>query len=101
MPESKNQECVSTAQAKDIKGTLSKELKKHGCSVTKWTAKGKQVEIAIQCDKSGLVAKGNLRGTVEPKNYNLSGEAEGTFQQIPSQASVSLKGKWLKICPKT
>ena len=98
MPESKNQECVSTAQAKDIKGTLSNELKKHGCTVSKWTAKGKQVEIAIRCDKSGLIAQGQLRGRVESKSYNLSGEAEGTFQQIPSQASVSLQGKWLKNC---
>lgn len=100
LPESKAEECLSADQAKNLKASISKELSKQGCAVTKWVNKGQQTDIALTCDKSGLLAKGNLRGVIADKNYNLTGSAQGSFHQIPAEAVISLKGKWVKACQK-
>lgn len=98
LPPSQDKECVSLSDAKEIKKTIVKELDKKGCSPTKWTMKGQNIEVSLKCTKSGLEATGSLKGTVKDKSYDISGDAEGTYQGIPAQASLSLKGKWLKSC---
>ena len=99
LPSSKEEECLSASEAKDLKKTLTKELEKNGCSSTKWKVKGSKVDISLKCSKSGLEAKGNLQGQVKSKDYSLKGEAEGEFKGIPSTATIALQGKWLKPCP--
>lgn len=99
LPASKEEECISAAEAKDLKKSLTKELAKNGCSSKKWTVKGKQIDVLLKCEKSDLEAEGKLHGTVNSKNYDLKGEAEGSYKSIPSNAKFSLKGKWLKSCP--
>lgn len=98
LPTSKNEECVSKTQAKDLKSTLTNELKKNGCAVTHWSSKLKQIEISLRCNKSGLEATGKLRGQLTDKTYDLNGEAMGTFKSIPSQALLSLQGRWISTC---
>lgn len=98
LPSSKDEECITASEAKDIKKTLTKELQKHGCKPTKWNVKGSQTEISLQCSKSGLEAKGNLQGSVTAKKYSLSGNAEGNYKSIPSFATIALKGEWKKPC---
>jgi hypothetical protein len=100
LPPSQDEECISASEAKDIKTTLTKELLKAGCTPTKWLAKDQQLEVSLKCTKSGLDATGNLRGTITAKSYDLTGEAEGTYLNIPSQATIVLKGRWLKSCVK-
>ncbi len=100
LPASKEKECITTDEAKDIKKTITKELERSGCASTKWNVKGKQIDISLKCDKSGLEAQGNLRGSISAKEYNLKGDAEGTYKNIPSQANIALKGKWIKDCGK-
>lgn len=100
MPGSKAEECVSAQDAKDIKSAIVKELASKGCEITKWTAKAKKLEASLKCNKSGLDATGNLHGSFSDKSYDLSGEAEGTYQGFPSEATITLKGKWLKVCKK-
>jgi hypothetical protein len=99
MPESKSEECVSAEDAKDLKASLSRELGKSGCVATKWLHQGEKVDIGLKCNKSGLVAAGDLQGVVKAKSYQISGTAEGTFQNIPATADIRLKGQWLKSCP--
>lgn len=100
LPPSQNSECVLASEAKEIKKTIVKELEKKGCSPTKWIVQGQKIEVALKCTKSGLEATGFLKGTVKDKSYEISGDAEGTYQGIPAQANLALKGKWLKSCAK-
>jgi hypothetical protein len=100
LPTPQESQCISESEAKDIKSTIVKELAKKGCAPTKWIVKGQKVEVSLKCSTSSLEAKGNLHGSVGAKNYDLKGEAEGTYEGIPSQASILLKGKWIKSCTK-
>ena len=100
LPSSQQNDCVTASDAKDIKKTIMKELEKKGCAPLKWIVKDQQIEVSLLCAKSGLEAKGNLHGSVNSKNYQLSGEAEGTYEGIPSHANIELKGKWMKSCAK-
>lgn len=98
LPSSEDEECISKEDTKDAKGTISKELKKRGCSVTKWQLKGKKLDAAVKCQKDDLEAQGTLTGTVTQKTYDLKGEAEGSFKSIPSSATITLTGKWQSAC---
>ena len=100
LPPSRQSECISASEAKDIKKAILNELKIQGCTATKWQVTGKKLFVSLNCEKSGFEASGNLRGTFSSKSYDLSGQADGTFQGIPAEATISLKGKWLKPCKK-
>ena len=98
LPASENEECISKNLAKDPKQTISKELSKRGCAITKWSLKGKKLEAALKCQKDDIEAEGTLAGTVTEKSYDLKGDAEGSFKGIPSFAKLNLTGKWTKPC---
>lgn len=98
LPDSEDEECISGELAKDVKATISKELKKKGCDLTKWSVKGQKLEASLKCNKDDLDATGTLKGTVTSKSYSLNGEAEGSYKMIPSFATLKLTGKWVKSC---
>ena len=99
LPPSDSEECVSKESAKDVKATISKELKKKGCELTKWKLKGEKLEAALTCQSDDLNAKGKITGKVTSKKYALNGEAEGTYKNmIPSSATLTLNGQWDKPC---
>ncbi|KYG65649.1 hypothetical protein AZI86_00805 [Bdellovibrio bacteriovorus] len=98
LPATENEECISKDLAKDPKQTISKELTKRGCTITKWSLKGKKLEAALKCQKDDIEAEGTLAGTVTEKSYDLKGDAEGSFKGIPSFAKLNLTGKWTKPC---
>lgn len=101
LPSSDEQECVSESQAKDAKTTISKELEKQGCSVTKWSMKNNKLDAALVCKNNDMDAKGALRGELSSKSYDLTGEAEGTYiNAIPSIAEIKLAGRWVGTCRK-
>ncbi len=98
LPPSHQSECVSAVEARDIKKSILKELEKNGCVSTKWVTKADKVDISLKCTQSGLEATGTMQGAVTAKSYTLNGEAEGTYQNIPSRAKLTLRGKWVKSC---
>jgi hypothetical protein len=98
LPSSENEDCISKELAKDPKQTITKELSKRGCTLSKWTLKGKNLEAAVKCDKDDLEAEGTLAGTVTEKSYELKGDAEGSYKGIPSFANLTLTGTWTKTC---
>ncbi|MEK6556549.1 MAG: DUF3617 family protein [Bdellovibrionota bacterium] len=98
LPDSKGEDCISSKDAKDIKAAIMKKIEKKGCKATKWSAKGQNIQVSLTCKKSGLDAKGDLRGTITDTKYDLKGEAEGEFHKLPSQAVISLQGNWVKAC---
>jgi hypothetical protein len=98
LPSSEDEECISPDLAKDVKGTITKALKKQNCELTKWSLKGQKLEASLKCEKDDLKAEGTLKGTVTEKTYDLAGEAEGSFKMIPSSATLKLTGKWVKNC---
>lgn len=101
LPAHEAEECITKNQAKDAKGTIERELKRRGCSLTKWTVKNQQLDAAIICKNEDMDAVGNLQGEFSPKSYNLNGGAKGTFKQVlPATAVLKLSGKWIKACPK-
>ncbi len=99
LPSSENEDCVSASEAKDVKSSITKELQKNKCELTKWTVKGKKLEASLECKSSELNAKGNLHGQFSKKSYELQGDAKGTYQNVlPSSATVQLSGQWVKAC---
>ena len=98
LPASEAEECISSEDAKDVKKTISKELSKKGCEITKWTLKNKKLDATLKCQSKDLEAEGSLKGTVTEKSYELTGSAEGSFKGIPSAAGLQLKGKWVRVC---
>lgn len=100
LPPSESEECVSKESAKDVKETITKELKKKGCELTKWNLKGEKLEASLTCKSDDLDAKGNLKGKVTSKSYSITGNAEGTYKNLlPSSATLALNGQWNKPCP--
>lgn len=101
LPSSTDEECITPDQAKDAKATIEKELKKKGCSLTKWAYKNKKLDAAIKCDNKDMKAVGKLSGKFSQKSYDLTGEAKGTYQEIlPATAVLKLSGQWVKVCKK-
>lgn len=99
LPSSEDEECVTATEAKDAKSTITKELKKNGCELTKWTLKGKKIEASLICKNNELDAKGSLHGQFSQNSYELEGNAEGTYQGVlPSSATMKLSGQWVKAC---
>lgn len=100
LPTSEGEECITDAQAKNVKEAISKELKKSGCSLEHWKMKGQNLEASLSCKKDELNAQGTIKGRVTAKSYDLTGEAEGTYSVIPSQATLKLTGQWTQVCKK-
>jgi hypothetical protein len=99
LPSSEHEECITPSEAKDVKSTITKELQKNKCELTKWNVKGKKLEASLECKSDELDAKGNLHGQFSKKSYELQGEAKGTYQNVlPSSATVQLSGQWVKAC---
>lgn len=101
LPASSDEECITASQAKDAKATIEKELKKKGCSLTKWVVKNQKLDAAINCKNNDMDAVGTLYGKFSSKSYDLQGVAKGTYQQIlPAVAVLKLSGQWVKSCSK-
>lgn len=100
LPAAEGEECITADQTKDVKGTITKELKKSGCSLDNWKMKGENLEASLSCKKDELNAKGTITGKVTKKSYDLTGEAEGTYNVIPSKATLKLTGQWASVCKK-
>ncbi|KYG67885.1 hypothetical protein AZI87_01005 [Bdellovibrio bacteriovorus] len=100
LPPAEAEECISASQTKNVKETIIKELKKNDCKLDNWNLKGEKLQASLSCKKSELNAKGTLRGRVTPRSYDLNGEAEGTYNVIPSQATLKLTGQWTRVCKK-
>lgn len=101
LPSSSDEECITKAQAKDAKATIAKELKKKGCSLTKWVLKNKKLDAAIKCNNDDMDATGHLSGPFTSTSYELTGEAKGTYKDIlPAVAELKLTGQRVSNCTK-
>ena len=98
MPNEVIQECVSKTQASDLKATIAKDLKEKGCELTDWNVKGQKLAAALKCRSGEIQATGNLSGELTDKRYDLKGQARGTWNTIPTTATVKLTGKWVSDC---
>ncbi|MEZ0391732.1 MAG: DUF3617 domain-containing protein [Pseudobdellovibrionaceae bacterium] len=99
LPSSEEEDCVSAEKAKDAKTTITQELKKKGCQITKWKVQGGQLQASLACVNNDVNATGQLKGKFSAKSYDLTGEAEGTYKNtIPSSVTVSLSGQWMRNC---
>ncbi|MGZ3692284.1 MAG: DUF3617 domain-containing protein [Pseudobdellovibrio sp.] len=100
MPQSSHENCVTEAQAKDAKSTIEQQLKKQGCSVSKWNVKNNKLDASLSCKNKDIEATGTISGSFSAKVYNLKAEANGTFRQVmPATAVIRLSGQWMKKCP--
>jgi uncharacterized protein YajQ (UPF0234 family) len=100
LPESKDEKCVTASQAKDVRTTIEKELKKKDCLITKWVIKNQKLDAALECKSDDISATGKLAGDVTRKSYNLKAEATGVYKHIPAVAIIGLTGQWVKKCSK-
>lgn len=101
LPPNADEDCILPHEAKDVKASITKNLKKKGCTIDKWNVKNQNLDVTLSCKNDDLDAKGNLNGQFSQKNYTLAGEVEGTFKKmLPAKAHVELKGEWIKACYK-
>lgn len=101
LPSSEEEDCILPHEVKDVKSSITKNLKKKGCVLTKWNIKGQNLDAALTCDSEDLVATGTLKGQFTASSYKLNGEAKGTYKKmLPASAVIELKGEWLKACEK-
>ncbi len=99
LPSSEGEDCVTPEEAKDIKSTITKELKKNGCTLDSWKTKASILESSLTCKNDELDAKGTLSGPFTAKTYTLSGKANGVLHgSIPASADIKLTGAWTKEC---
>lgn len=98
LPPSEKKNCVTKTKTKDVKKAITEELEAKECKLTKWTLKGKNIEASVACDNKDIKAKGDLKGTVTPKSYELSGKADGSYKTLPTSVTFTLSGKWLEAC---
>lgn len=101
IPTDEEEQCISAGEAKDAKTTIGKELKKNGCSLLSWKVTGMTVQASLNCQNDQFDATGTLHGRFTTKSYDLSGEAEGTYQKVlPTTATLKLTGHWVGACKK-
>ena len=101
MPSASDKNCITATQAKHAKSTIETELKKQGCTITKWSLKDKKLDADLICKSKDLDATGKLSGDFTPKSYDLKGEAKGKYKSvIPATAKLELSGQWIKECVK-
>lgn len=99
LPDSDDEECITKDQTKDLKSTIEKGLKKKGCQLTKWNLKNEKLTAALVCKNKDVDAKGELKGSVTKKSYDLKAEAKGKYKgAIPATADIRLTGQWMKKC---
>lgn len=99
LPSSSDEECITKDQAKDAKATIEKELKRKGCSLTKWVLKNNNLDASIKCNNKDIDATGSLSGPFASKSYNLKGEARGKYKKvIPAVAELKLSGERVSDC---
>ncbi len=99
LPSSDEEDCVLPHEVKDVKASITKNLKKNGCVLTKWDVKNKNIDAALSCDSDDLVATGTIKGSYTVSSYKLDGEAKGTYKKmLPASAVIELRGEWLKAC---
>lgn len=98
LPGSENEECISKSKARDLKATITKDLKDKGCELTQWKVKSKKLDAALRCKNEDIDASGKLAGDVTDKMYDLKGEASGKWKAIPATVAVHMKGNWVSGC---
>lgn len=99
LPNDKKEECITKEQAKDVKQTITHDLKKIGCSIAKWKVTGPKLEAVLDCETDQLTAQGTVKGSFTKKSYELRGEATGMIKDIfPAEATLKLSGKRLRAC---
>src|SRR4051812_13757359 len=62
MPNDAKEECITPEQSKDVKLTIAKDLKKIGCSISKWKVNGQQLEASLNCQSEQINATGTVTG---------------------------------------
>ncbi len=100
LPTSVDEECITKEMTQNLREKLLEELKGKGCKLDKWNLKKQNLEAELSCDKDDLKAKGQIKGQVTSKSYDLTGDAEGSYKGIPSVANIKLTGKWKAKCQK-
>lgn len=101
LPDNSTNECLSDEDAKDIKKNIEKELAKNGCVIQNWQIKKATLTAKLKCKNEQFEAQGTLTGKVTEKNYDISGNAQGTVAgALPATAELSLKGEWTGPCKK-
>jgi hypothetical protein len=99
LPNEAKEECITKDQAKDVKMTIAKDLKKLGCAIATWKVTGTRLEAALKCKNDELNATGIIQGKITKKSYDLNGEAQGTIKDVlPANAILKLRGEWLRAC---
>ena len=99
MPPTEDEDCILPSEARDVKGSIVKNLTKKGCELTSWNVEGQNLTASLKCKSDEINAKGKLKGHFSKEDYTLKGDARGKYRNmLPTVATVELRGKWVKAC---
>lgn len=98
LPSTETEECVSKKDAKDLKTTLSKDLKEKGCELTEWLIKKNKLTAGLKCKNDDIDAEGQLQGRVDAKSYELTGDARGHYNGMRASVEVKFTGQYVGPC---
>lgn len=100
MPLFDTDDCISQAEAKDIKKYIQENLiPETQCTVKTWDYKKPDLKVTLTCENSQYSAKGNLNGKVTEKEFKIAGTLHGTHVVMGDiDVGVDYDGKYTKAC---
>ncbi|MBS1972349.1 MAG: DUF3617 family protein [Bdellovibrionales bacterium] len=93
-------DCISPAEAKDIKKYIQENLiPETQCTVKTWDYKKPDLKVTLTCENNQYKAKGNLSGKVTDKEFKIGGTLQGTHVVMGDiSVGVDYDGKYTKAC---
>lgn len=93
-------DCISAAEAKDIKKYIQENLiPETHCAIKTWDYKKPNLKVSLTCENTQYKAKGELGGKVTDKEFKIAGTLQGTHV-VMGEISVGIDydGKYQKAC---
>jgi len=100
MPLFDTDDCISQAEANDIKKYIQENLiPETQCSIKKWDYKKPNLKVSLHCENDQYSAKGDLAGKVTDKLFKIAGTLHGTHAIMGNvSVGVDYNGTYSKAC---
>lgn len=93
-------DCISASEAKDIRKYIQENLiPETQCVIKTWDYKKPDLKVTLTCSNSQYDSKGELKGKVTEKAFNIAGTLSGTHVMMGDvDVGVDYKGTYTKAC---
>lgn len=93
-------DCISPAEAKDVKKYIQENLiPETQCTIKTWDYKKPDLKVTLTCSNDQYTAKGNMTGKVTDKEFKIAGTLSGNHVVMGDiSVGVDYDGKYTKAC---